>query len=180
MRRGFTLVEMMVATVVAAMLLAGAMGVVSGLARDHRRISARVAQGDSRVLLEVLRRDLLSASAVLREVGGGVVLVGHGGVDGRTMTGTGRLARVRYRVSKGVLVREQRYLDDAIRPEGWGEVVMIGVRRFEVSGSGEAVRLGEEVGLRAGVSGSVSRVPARVRVRIEYEGGVIDEGLVLR
>jgi prepilin-type N-terminal cleavage/methylation domain-containing protein len=187
--RGFTLVEMMLATVLAAMLMAGVMTVASGLSRDRRRMEARVSDDRPAVLLDLIRRDLVNATAIVRHPDRGeTILIGHGGLDPRTMTPSARLAKVTYRaVQQGrpsVLLREQRYLDDPIRPAAWSEIVMTGVVDFRLltdSAGEEPVQLGEDVSLRAGVAGARAvRVPARARLRIEHARGVMDELVVVR
>jgi prepilin-type N-terminal cleavage/methylation domain-containing protein len=192
-RRGFTLVEMMLATVLAAMLIGGVMTVASGLSRDRRRMQERMTAQRPTVLIELLRKDLANASAVIWSSDAGtVVLVGHGGLDPKSLTPTGRLAEVTYRVrgrgAAAALVREQRYLDDAIRPQPWREVVSVGVRDFAIAASSddaETVRLGEDVAQRLGEKGlggevRVTRVPSRVRLQLEVDGRAIHEEVNVR
>jgi hypothetical protein len=187
------LVEMMLATVLAAMLIGGVMTVASGLSRDRRRMQEKMTAPRPTVLIELLREDFANASAVIWSVDGGtVVLVGHGGLDPKSLTPTGRLAEVTYRVSgrgtAATLVREQRYLDDAIRPWPWREVVSVGVREFGMaagSDDAEPVRLGEDVAQRLGenrLGGEfrVTRIPSRVRVWIGLAGRAVEEEVVVR
>jgi hypothetical protein len=93
------------------------------------------------------------------------------------------------RDTAGVLVRGQAYLDDAIRPDRWNDVVAAGVKRVTitaVSDDGDVVQLGDEVAERlSGANGrggtmAARRVPSRVRVRIEFADHVLDRDMVLR
>ena len=188
-RRGFTLVEMMLATVLAAMLIGGVMTVASGLSRDRRRMQEKMTAQRPTVLLELARKDFANASAVIWSAdGGAVVLVGHGGLDPQALTPTGRLAEVTYRRSGAMLVREQRFLDDPVRPRRWSEVVSVGVSEFGVSaGSNDAepARLGEDVAQRlagnpARAGARVTSVPSRVRLRIDLGGRAVDEEVAVR
>jgi hypothetical protein len=195
-RVGFTLVEMLLATVLAAIMMGGVLTAASTVARDRRRMEARQAVGHEQGLAELVRRDLANGLAIVGPVTPeGFELVGHGGIDPRTMVANQRLCRVAYRVVRrgggraGVLVREQAYLDDPIRRDPWREVVAVGVTRVgltSLAAEGEPVRVSEEVverlrSLRGGVAevGAV-RVPARVRLRVEFGEGVVDRELVLR
>ena len=187
-RRGFTLVEMMLATVLAAMLIGGVMTVASGLSQDRRRMQEKMTVQRPMALLELVRKDFANASAVVWSADGAVVLVGHGGLDPKALTPTGRLAEVTYRRSGAMLVREQRYLDDPVRPQRWSEIVSVGVREFGVtagSNDAEPVRLGEDVAQRlagnpAGAGARVTSVPSRVRVRIDLGGRAVEEEVVVR
>jgi prepilin-type N-terminal cleavage/methylation domain-containing protein len=187
-RFGFTLVEMMLATVLAALLMAGVLTVVSGLSRDQRRMRAKLADERPGLAVELIRRDLGNAMAMIRSAdGNGIVLVGHCGIDRGTLSASGRLAKVTYRMrgrgAGAALVREQEYLDDEVRRERWGEVVLAGVRGFEMaagSNDGEVVRLGEDLAGRVGDGGRAIRVPGRMLVRFDVGGRVLSEEVVVR
>jgi prepilin-type N-terminal cleavage/methylation domain-containing protein len=162
-RRAFTLIEMLVATMLVAMLLGAVSLTVGGLARDERAIARRQNVARDERVLDLLRWDLMNAKSIA-EGREGVTLIGHGGIDRGKLSATVRPSRVIYRVVQrgegaGVLVREQSYLDDAIRPEKWSEIVAVGVNRIDI----------------AAVPGAVGEMPARVRVRLEFEGRVVDQ-----
>jgi prepilin-type N-terminal cleavage/methylation domain-containing protein len=191
MRRshGFTLVEMLVATVLAAILMGGVLAAASTLSRDRRRMEVRQSISRSAGMMEVIRRDLANGAAMVRSSPEGFELVGFGGIDPKTLAGDQRLVRIAYRVARGgVLVREQAYLDDAIRPQRWREVVASGVRRVvltPLSAEVEQVRVGEDVVERMRAVGGTAdvmavRVPGRVRVRVDFADGVVDREMVLR
>ena len=193
--RGFTLIEMLLATTLAAILMGGVLVAAGAVSRDRQRMESREAKAHSGQMREVIRRDLANGMALVGIVNAdGFEVVGCGAIDPRTLVPNQRLARVRYRIARpgrgaGVLVREQAYLDDPIRPDRWNEVVAVNVTRVVVtplSLDGETVRIGEDVSerLRAVDGGTAivqgARVPSRVRVRIEMTNGVVDGEMVLR
>jgi hypothetical protein len=152
---------------------------------ESREAHARRATG----AMELIRRDLANGTALIGNANdAGFALIGYGGIDARTFVGNQRLSYVAYRVAGGVLVREQAYVDDPIRIDRWREVVATGVNRVAltpVSADGERVTLGEEVELRLrgprnAAPLPASRVPSRVRVRIEFADGAVDQEMVLR
>jgi prepilin-type N-terminal cleavage/methylation domain-containing protein len=194
-RGGFTLVEMLLATTLAAILMGGVLTATAALSRDRRRMEARTAIDPSTGVIEMIRRDLANGAAIVGATdSSGFELVGFGGIDAKTFEANQRLVRVRYRVLRsgigsGVLVREQTYLDDAIRPDRWSEVVAAGVKKVAitaVSGDADPVHLGDDVAERLrGANGSgglvaARRVPSRVRMRIEFTDCVVDREMVLR
>jgi prepilin-type N-terminal cleavage/methylation domain-containing protein len=127
--RGFTLVEMLLAAVLTAVLLGGVMSVAAALARDARRTATRTDSAAVDVAFDLIRWDLTNAST---PTDGGLTFTGHGALDRDTLRATGRRARVTYRVRPGAgLVREQRYLDDPVRPEPWAELVLAGAAQIE-------------------------------------------------
>jgi prepilin-type N-terminal cleavage/methylation domain-containing protein len=192
-RPAFTLVEMMLATVLAALLMAGLLTVASGLSRDQRRMQARTAGERPTIPIELLRKDLAGATAMLASADHGtIVLIGHNGLDPKTLSPTGRLAQVTYRLTgqRGAksLVREQRLLDDVIGPRPWSEIVVLAARGFTLtpaSNDAEPVKLGEDVAQRMqhvelAAKPAVSRIPSRMRLRLELVDRVIEEELTLR
>jgi type II secretory pathway pseudopilin PulG len=136
-RTAFTLVEMLVAVIVASMLTAGVLAAVAGIARDRQRL-ARIdaAAPVSPHVIDLLRRDLTNATAIVPSPES-LILEGHGGIDPQSLAANNRFARVTYRIrhaaGRSDLVREQRYLDDAVRPEPWAEWVAAGVTHVTVS-----------------------------------------------
>jgi len=184
--RGFTLVEMLLATTLAGLLIGGVLTATAALSRDRRRMEAASSGEACEVGMALIRRDLATATALVgTPTAAAFEVIGYGGIDLRTRTPSQRLARVRYRLVNEVLVREQAYLDDAIRPEPWSEAVVTGVRRIELtrlSGDDVRVRLGEDVAIKLGdgAARDAARVPSRVRVRIERWDGPLDREMVLR
>ena len=130
--RGFTLIEMLVAGVLTAVLLAGVLSVSAALARDARRTSSRAASsGATDAAFDLIRWDLANASTT--SFGRAITFTGHGGLARETLKPTGRLTRVTYTIRRGAgLVREQTYLDDAVRPQPWSELVLVGATEVDV------------------------------------------------
>lgn len=183
-RRAFTLMELMLASAIAAILMAGVLSVVSGLSRDRRRMEARAQAAEPTVLLDLVRRDLANAQTMHAREDGAIVLVGHGAIDHKSMSANGRLAKVVYRVAAGALLREQMYLDDPIRPDRWSEVVAVRVERIAITptaGAAEQMVFTEDMADRLGAdAGRPVRVPPRARLRVEMNDRTIDREVVIR
>jgi prepilin-type N-terminal cleavage/methylation domain-containing protein len=196
-RRAFTLIEMLIATLLAAILMGGVLSMSAALARDQRRLAAR-AQDSTGGIVELLRFDLANARSVTQSPDGQtLVLVGHGGLDRRSMSPTNRLTRVVYRVDSpsGNLSREQTYLDDPARPARWTELAATGIARIDIipaSGDSDFVR---EPALNATLfapnrkMGDVKSVamlpesrspPTRVRIRIASTSSPLDQEIWVR
>ncbi|HEY7115771.1 MAG TPA: prepilin-type N-terminal cleavage/methylation domain-containing protein [Tepidisphaeraceae bacterium] len=190
--RAFTLVEMLLAVTISAVLIGGVLAATAALSRDRRRMEARESAAQSPAVTDLVRRDLASGIALIGSPSSeGFELIAFGGVNPKSLGPTQRLARVVYRLThRGLLIREQSWLDDPIRPDRWSELVATGVKRLEltpISTDAEPVLLGDEVGerLRAlrpvpSLPPAAVRVPSRLRVRIEFTDGVVDRELVLR
>src|SRR5437762_1519029 len=103
-RRGFTLIEMLLATVLAALLMGGVLAVAAGLSRDRRRMEAHTAAEHSPLAADLLRRDLANAVALLNSsVGasaGDIEMLGYSGIDPVTLRPNGRLVRVVYHIDR--------------------------------------------------------------------------------
>lgn len=173
-RRAFTLIEMLLAVVLSAMLIAALLVVLGGVARDRRIIrTINSAQGHD-ALLTQLRWDLANARTMTQSDDGlSLTLVGHGAIDRRTLTPTGRLVSVTYRYTpghSGALIREQECLDDPAQPQRWQETVAWDVTALSATPAGADP-----------VAGGVAvLVPQRVRLRLETTGDVIDRELWLK
>lgn len=139
-RRGFTLIEMLLATVLAALLLGGVLTVTAAMSKDSARTTTLPEPARSPIV-RLLEWDLTNAATMQpSDDGQSLTLVGNGALDPRTMSPDGRLARVVYRIDPRIraLTREQRYLDDDIRPEPWVELLGTGVKRLDVSANIES------------------------------------------
>lgn len=166
MRSGFTLLETLLATVVAGLLLMAALGVLSLLSRDAARLASRE-PGSETVRVEALvRHDLLNARAmVLLEDGRGLRLEGPLAMDPRKRVWRNTPALVTYRILEepaGYLVREQRELTGASlsrEPPPIRELVSANVRHF---------------GLRTGATEAESREPTTAGARPGDGDGVAD------
>jgi type II secretory pathway pseudopilin PulG len=150
--RAFTLIEMLVAGMLAGALLTGVLSVSAALARDARRTTARAADSSAvDAAFDLIRWDLANASTTSFDRT--VTFNGHGGLARDTLRPTGRLTRVAYSIRVGAgLVREQAYLDDPTRPRPWSELVLVGATEIEglPDSSGGAVTI--RIGFRDGTS----------------------------
>ena len=185
-RRGFTLVELLLAAALSSILMAGLIVVLAGVSRDARRLRLDRQQLRAASLAELLRRDFTNASAITPLPGNeGFTLVGNLALDPESGVADGRLARVTYRTgpsrSAPCLVREQTYLDDFLEPTPWTELVSLGVTRITVPPS-ERPRDEVVVDEAAPDVPNVRSypVPARPTVRIEYADEAIDLSFTLR
>jgi hypothetical protein len=178
-RQAFTLLELILANVVVAILLGGVMLMISGLGRE-RRMMASVGPDPAEAVIEALRWDLANAqTARVLPKGRGIVLIGQGGIDQKTLAPTARRTRVVYELRRRgdvmCLMREQAYLDDPVREERWEEVVGMGVQQLNILG--RAASDEDEIDLEE--TGAFV-IPASVRVQIGISGRVVERELVLR
>ncbi|HSI33024.1 MAG: prepilin-type N-terminal cleavage/methylation domain-containing protein [Phycisphaerae bacterium] len=200
-RPGFSLLEILLACTLAAMLTAAVLTMATALAKDRQRIEARSASQSSPRHLDLLRQDLASSAAMIRG-DDALTLIGHNALNPATLSPDGRLARVTWRIDRTksaggtVLVREQAYLDDPVRPRAFAEIAAVGPTAFSVSPAAAAdeVLISEDLaerllslsgrpagsGSAASAGLAATRVPPRVRVRISYPGWQVEEDFTLR
>src|SRR2546421_237164 len=119
-RHAFSLFEMLITTILAAILMGGVLWMSAALARDQQRLAAR-SETSIEGIVELFRFDLANARTMTQSLDGRVlVLIGHGGIDRRALAPTNRLTRVTYRIDierGGTLSRTQEYIDDRVRPQ---------------------------------------------------------------
>ncbi len=135
MKAGFTLIETLATTALAALLMLAGLKVIESVGRSR----AALVRDDEAIspahLLEVLRRDLAN-SRFMKLDGAGLALTGYGSLDRGTLSPTHRRAQVVYAVKRAagrsLLVREQRDLDGRTNRDRWSELVCRGVKRFAV------------------------------------------------
>ena len=137
MRRGFTLVELMLASTLSVLLIGGILFALASLSRDMRAAVAREPSAELKNTLELLQWDLTCARSVAQSADHrSIVLEGHGAIAPDTLKPNGRLARVVYscqlRGNVWRLTRSQQYLDDPPRPQNWTDLVSVGVNAVEV------------------------------------------------
>jgi prepilin-type N-terminal cleavage/methylation domain-containing protein len=141
-RRGFTLIEILLAVTIATLLMAAVLAVLGGVGRDQKRLTADEKKSRPTATIELLRWDLTNAESIT-PIDSGVLLQGHGGIDPSSLEPNNRLTRVIYQIRRdrggnSNLFREQRYLDDPIRPQPWSDLVMRDVRGIGVSPGGNS------------------------------------------
>jgi prepilin-type N-terminal cleavage/methylation domain-containing protein len=190
---GFSLIELLLATVLSAVLMAGVLVILSGVARDRVRLNAAENVPSPDPIIARFQWDLANAQTMSQSPDGrSLSLTGHGGIDPVTLAPNGRLASVSYRLYRDEtmnhLVREQHYLDDPAAPRPWRELIATGVTGFHVV----ALSPGEQVSeldqprdpskpVRPGeITPGVYRVPARIGLQIVQLTGVVDRELWVR
>ncbi len=131
---GFTLLELLAASALAALLMIAALQVVRSVGR--RPDSEPAANKPRSDLLALVRWDL-SQALVLRQDHGSCLLAGYGSLDAATLQSTGRPVMVSYRIklvgSRRCLYRDQTSLDDLAGRVGWSELVAWDVDQFELT-----------------------------------------------
>lgn len=202
-RRGLTLLELMVCSALAALLMGGVLAIVSLLARDRQRLDRRdVASERSAALVSLLRRDLAGASRLeADDEGRRLVLTGYSGIDSRVRRHDNRPARVAYQIRRGdgsqteaSLTRTQEYLDATAGEQPWAELAAIGVETIRAySDEAEDGRRaeGEDDGGpsspappslpgRGAAEGGASGLSDRMRLEVTWSDGRVERALVLR
>ena len=169
-RRAFTLLEMLLAVTLSAILMAAVLVVLGGVARDRRALRA-ISTPTHEPLIAQLRWDLANART-MSQAGDrqSLTLIGNGGLDRRMLAPTGRLVAVTYRCIANQLVREQEYLDDPARPQRWRETVAWNVRNVAVTWAGEDIA----------VVDAAIPVPPRVHVYLDIANEQLDRELWLK
>lgn len=200
-RRAFTLLEMLLATVLSTLLLIGLLAVVadlgaSGMAAGGQFGTLFAADGspDSAAMAEaveawlpLLREDLNHTARADVSKANELTLVGQFALDAGGRARTHRPARVRYRLTeingRRWLIRRQEALDSWTNEDVQCDLVCSGVTRFEVVQSGDEPRIQPNAD-RSGQAngGSVwrlrvwtgnSRDPAMDRVvNVQRDGGL--------
>src|SRR5580765_2473538 len=126
-RNGFTLIELMLASTLSVLLIAGVLFAVSSLARDARAAAARSGSPDLQGTLNLLQWDLTNARSISQGADRHTtILVGHGAISPDTLQPDNRLVRIVYasKLRRNVwqLTRTQQYIDDPARPQTFSEL----------------------------------------------------------
>ena len=197
-QQGFSLIELIVAAAVSAVMMGAVLLILGTFGRDRRRLNAEDARPRHKALVELLRRDLSNSETMsIPSSGRVIILSGHAGIDSRSLSLTGRLTRVTYEMrgdrGASVLVRHQEYLDDPIHRDPWIELVSPAVSRISFEPVGTDDSSPAEVTIDPPVtenpaspksprrSAIVRQIPAKVRVRLDwFNGSSIDELLWLK
>ncbi len=133
---GFTLIEALAATALAAIMMTAVMTVVSALAHDDSR-QANESERESwqQRMIELVEQDLRYSDSVTDQ-GDGVLMTGHLSLDQDTLTPTHRPVQVSYHIrkfaDKSWLIRSQTDLESRALDNSWSEVVCSGVRAIKV------------------------------------------------
>ncbi len=140
-KTGFSLIEMLVATVLSAVLMSALLAVLAGVARDRRLLRAMTPTPPA-TGIDLLEWDVRNASTISSAADAPLILVGNDGIDRASLAPDGRLVRVVYRVVDKTLWRQQEYLDDPVRPMPWQELMSADFRSLSVNREGTKIRLG--------------------------------------
>ena len=143
---GFTLIDMLVATVLASVLIGADLAIVGRLSKDRQLIATHADPAPPRGLTDLLTWDLSQSATVddsqLNSQPGTLTLVGHGGIDHATLLPNQRWTSVSYRIvvsgGRSSLWRTQEYLDDPARPERWQEWIGDGITGLSMQSSADA------------------------------------------
>jgi type II secretory pathway pseudopilin PulG len=151
-RKAFTLLELLLANILIAILLGAMLLLISSLSREQKRTTAAQDQDPANFILALLRHDL-SNSETIRPLQNdrGFILTGHAGLDAKSLTTTDRRSRVIYEIRRRAnvlcLIREQTYLDDPIRPQRFQELLATNITSLSISAPGSAPADEDELNL---------------------------------
>lgn len=166
-RSGFTLIEMLAATVVLSMLLVALVGISRASARQARRAdSLRTRFPSTGILEDQIVRDIRNADGFL-PLNNGVTLFGAISSNPVTGAATHRLARVSYVVRRLRGLRVLVRIEQLERGAGHGRIVWIGTGGLVVSSIG--VVTGQETD--AQLTGGLSPMPTMLSVQLYGEDG---------
>ena len=140
-RQAFTLVQMVAATVLAAVLMVTALLVIAGLGRERRIAAASEKLEPPIEMMELIRWDLVNAREMSTSRGQ-ITLIGFGSLDQQDASPRSHVpVEVVYEVQRAAdrswLVRRQRTEDRRGRGEWSAELVCADVARFGVTEMGE-------------------------------------------
>jgi prepilin-type N-terminal cleavage/methylation domain-containing protein len=182
MRRAFTLLELLAATALSALLMVAVLHVLGTISRDRRTVAARpglqVWQAD---LLDAFRRDLAGATG-MRRGDNALILIGQAALDRRTLTPRDEPVTVTYGITmvrgRTWLTRRQEARDVRGNERPWMELFCPDIVSFSVKPADAGFSSGALSDERADAPRAM---PASVVLRIEMAGMMpIEETLVLR
>jgi len=192
-QRAFSLIELLVATALSAVLMAAVLAILTGVSRDRHRLTATESLPLPQAMIDRFQWDLTNAQTLSPSPDGrSLELIGHGGIDSKTLAPNGRLVSVSYLVYQdgnvSCLVREQKYLDDPVAPNPWRELISVGVTNLHIIARSTDEVVADPTEQTSGVvvmsairpKGPVLHVPERVRLQIATTTGIIDRELWVR
>lgn len=181
-RSAFTLLELLLANMLIAILLGALLLVISSLGRAQKRMSAARDHDPAALIMNLLRRDLANSENVrLLPNQRGFVLTGHAALDQKSLAPIDRRTRVVYeirrRASNFCLTREQILLDDPIKPQRFEELVATNVVSLSLSAAGATVINEDEL---TAEENPALQVPSTFTVRLAFPDRAINQELILR
>ncbi len=173
MRRGFTILELLVATALTALLMVAILHVISALGRSNAALARQENTGWRTDLLDALRHDLSSATtAGFRH--NAVILSGHGALDRSSLVRTQEPVTVIYGVAQ---IHGRPWLVRTQSPRGgsaqapWAELMCADVKSFSV----------QVPGARSPADEGEEAIPPVVSIIVESASDtVLNETMVLR
>jgi hypothetical protein len=183
MRRAFTILELLAATALTALLMAAVLHVVGAIGASRAALARQSDAGAAwrADLFELLRRDMTNASKVTFRPDG-MTLTGHGALDAGTREFRHEPVTVVYGLSmidgRQWLVRRQSPRDGLSHAPPWAELVCPDVRAFVVRRVSN-VAAANPINLTP--QAIAEDVPAAVTVSLTgADGAVINQTVVLR
>lgn len=133
-RCAFTLIEMLVATVLSAVLLGALLLIAARLSNDRAQLS-RHATCDHSGISALLDWDLRNAEQRESVNANTVELRGHNGIDPQTLQPSFRAVAVTYELQEAShqLIRRQRSLDDPSAASSWQNTIASNVKQLSFS-----------------------------------------------
>ncbi|HEV8607955.1 MAG TPA: hypothetical protein VGQ99_21650 [Tepidisphaeraceae bacterium] len=182
-RNAFTLLELLLANMLVAILLAALFLVISSLSREKKSLAPGQQQDSTGSILNLLRQDLSnSESARPLPNQRGMILTGHVSLDPKSLTPTDRRARVIYEIRRRAgtlcLIREQTYIDDAAKPLRWEELIATNVTFLAISSANESQPIDDEA---VNIDDTTAfTVPSSVTIHLGLPHRTIDQEIFLR
>ena len=181
-RNAFTLLELLLANILIAILLGALLLLISSLGREQRKLAAAQDQDAANAILNLLRHDLANSESVrLLPNQRGFILTGHAGLDPKSLLSTDRRTRVIYEIRRKAralcLVREQTYLDDPIKPLRFEELIATNVTSLSLSPAGSTPVDEEELTVE---DNPAFNLPNSATLRLTFPHRAINQELFFR
>ena len=181
-RKAFTLLELLLANMLIAILLGAMLVLISSLSREQKRTTTAQDQDPTNSILTLLRRDLAnSESARPLPNQRGFILIGHAGLDSKSLTPTDRRSRVIYEIRRRAnmlcVIREQIYLDDPIKPQHFEELIATSIPSLSLSGTGAISDDDDALNLDYTAAFSL---PSSVVIHLAFRDHALNQELFLR
>jgi hypothetical protein len=182
MRRAFTILELLAATALTALLMAAVLHVVGAIGASRAVLARHADAGAWRAdLLDLVRRDMTNASKVtFRD--DGLILSGRAALDAGTLELRHEPVTVVYGLSlidgRSWLVRRQSPREGLSHAAAWAELICPDVSGFVVRRASSTPGVN---GSSLAVLGMPEDVPAAVTISLAgADGAVMNETVVLR
>jgi hypothetical protein len=182
MRRAFTILELLAATALTALLMIAVLHVIGSLGRSRAALLRQPDAGAWRSdLLDSLRHDLANATTASFRPNC-ITVAGHGALDRNTFARIHEPVTVVYGLAtihgRRWLVRRQTPRDGLSNEPGWSELLCADVTAFNVQPAGATILAPLDI---AGDGAPNETIPPVVTVWLDGPGGrIMSETLVLQ